>query len=196
VAKGLAKMAARSFGLTTARPRNGSGTKVHGVVTTRCYRSPYPGAPRELIWEDVSHNIVVKQGLEYAIGVALNNATQIGTWYCGLMYDTPTVSATGTLGSHAGWTECLAYSGQTRQEWVEAFVASANNSFTLGNSASKASFTISSACTVGGVFLCSTETGTTGTLYSGVAFTGGNRSLTTLDQLQVTYNQTLADDGS
>lgn len=191
-------MATKALGKLTARSRNGSNVVVHGQVTTRCYRSPRPGAPRELIWEDVSDNIVVKQGLEYAIGVALNGASQIATWYCGLMYDTPTVSATGTLGSHAGWTECVAYSGQTRQLWVEAFVASANNSFTLGNSASKAGYTISAACTVGGVFLASGSTGlgATGTLYSGVAFTGGNRILAAQDKLEVTYNQSLADDGS
>lgn len=196
MAKALGRLGTRAWSALTGRQRNRSGVKVHGHVVTRCYRSPSPGAPRELIWEDVSDNVVVKQGLEYAIGVALNGASQIATWYCGLMYASPTVSATGTLGSHAGWTECTTYSAANRATWVEAFVASANNSFTLGNSASKAGFTLSVACTVGGVFLCSTNTGTSGTLYSGVAFTGGNRSLSTNDKLEVTYNQTLADDGS
>jgi hypothetical protein len=48
------------------------------------------------------------------------------------------------------------------------------------------------------VFLISTNTkgGTLGTLYSGVAFSGGDRSLAADDKLEVTYNQSVADDAA
>ena len=173
MAKALGRLGTRAWAAVTGRNRDQSSVKVAGNVVTRCYRDG------ELLWEDVSHNIVVKVGTEYAIKVALNAGSQIGTWYCGLMYASPTVSATNTLGTHAGWTEATEYSQSTRPTWIEAVVASATSgnswTWTLGNSANKAGFTISAAITVGGVFLCSTNTGTSGTLYSGVAFSGGDR---------------------
>jgi hypothetical protein len=184
----------KAQGSVTARSRGRSGALAKGLVTTRCYRAPRPGAKRELIWEDVSENIVVNIGLDYLIQTGLANGTQISTWFAGLMYATPTVSATGTMASHAGWTECTVYSAAARPAWVEASIALG----TLGNSASKAGYTISAAVTVGGVFLISTNTkgGTLGTLYSGVAFSGGDRSLAADDKLEVTYNQSVADDGA
>jgi hypothetical protein len=106
----IARACAKAISSVTGRHRERSGVLAKGLVTTRCYRRPHPGAERELIWEDTSHNIVVNVGLNYLIQTGLANGTQIATWFAGLMYASPTVSATGTMASHAGWTECTVYS--------------------------------------------------------------------------------------
>ena len=64
----------------------------------------------------------------------------------------------------------------------------------VDNSASAAVFTINSSGTVGGGFLVtnSTKGGTTGTLYGGAAFSGGNRTVDNGDTLTVTVTATAA----
>jgi NADPH-dependent curcumin reductase CurA len=145
------------------------------------------------IWEDVSKNIIVDQGLEYLIDVALAEATQEPTWWCGIVYDTPTFSATGTIGSHAGWTEVTTYSAADRPQFnvLDNGVGSVDND----SSTAVAAFTLSVSLTVGGVFLISTatNTGAGGVIFSGVAFSGGNRAVQTADRLEVTYTLSVAD---
>jgi hypothetical protein len=61
------------------------------------------------------------------------------------------------------------------------------------NSASKAQFTINATATVGGAFLCSAASGTTGTLFSAADFSSpGDRSVVSGDVLSVTYTFSLA----
>jgi hypothetical protein len=111
----------------------------------------------------------------------------------GLMDATPTVAAGDTMGSHAGWTEADEYSEANRQAFTPGSVASQS----VDNSASKATFSINATVTVGGAFLTSSNTknGTTGTLFAGGAFSGGNRALINGDTLRVQATYTQADDG-
>jgi hypothetical protein len=97
------------------------------------------------------------------------------------------------MSSHCGWTEVTAYDEAARQAFTPGSVASQS----VNNSASKAVFTISSSVTVGGAFLVSNSTkgGTTGTLYSAGAFSGGNRALVDDDVLNVQATFSQADDG-
>ena len=163
-----------------------------GVWTVRCYRGK---SGRKLYWEDVAHNIVTNVGLTYQEGVAFLTTTQIAltSWFVGLTATAPTVAAADTMASHGGWTENVTYSQATRPAW--AGVAGAAGAST--NTASPAVFSANGTSTAGGCFMnsVSTKSGTTGTLASVVAFTGGDRGLLNGDTLNVTYARSTADDG-
>lgn len=146
-----------------------------------------------LKWVAESPNLVVNVGLQYMAGVALTSTTQITSWYIGLYgagaSNTP--AATDTLATHAGWTEVTPYSGNRP---AATFAASTNaNPSVVTNSASKASFTINATATVGGAFLCSVASGTSGTLFSASDFQSpGDRSVVSGDVLNVTYTFSLS----
>lgn len=150
--------------------------KMGGVFNFVCYDND--GNVR---WEDDAFNLVVNEGLDHNLDVLFAGETQITTWYIGLTDSTPTVAAADTLSSHSGWTEFDEYTGN-RQEFVDV-----RSDRSVSNSASKASFPITTDGTVGGAFLCSVSTGTTGTLLSAAARTGGDRAVETGDTIEVTY---------
>lgn len=146
-----------------------------------------------LKWTAESDNLVVNVGLQYMAGVALTSTTQITTWYLGLYgagaSNTP--AAGDTLASHAGWTEVTPYSGN-RPSVTFAAATNANPSV-VTNSATKTSFTINATQTVGGAFLCSVASGTSGTLFSAADFQSpGDRSVVSGDVLTVTYTFSLS----
>ena len=154
------------------------GTK--GVWKVRCYDTS-----GSLKWEDNWENLVVNEGLDYALGATLTGATQTTSWFVGLTDGDPTPAAGDTMGSHAGWEEVTAYDEAARQAWTGGSVSSQ----TVDNSASPATFTGSTnGTTVGGAFLVSDDTkgGTTGTLFSAGAFQAGNKTLDDGDTLEVT----------
>lgn len=163
-----------------------------GIWTVRCYRGK---SGRRLYWEDVAHNLIVNVGLTYMEGVAFLTTTQIAlsSWFCGITATAPTVAAADTMASHGGWTENQTYSQATRPAW--SGVAGAAGAST--NAASPAVFSANGTSTAGGCFMVSNSTkgGTTGTLASAVAFTGGDRSLLNGDTLNVTYARSTTDDG-
>lgn len=145
-------------------------------------------------WRESVHNLVVNAGLDYALDVALSAASQITTWYVGLISDSPTIAAGNTMGSHAGWTEFTAYDEAARQTWTEAGVSSQS----ITNSASTADFTISTnSSVIAGAFLTSdnTKSGTTGTLFAAAAFSA-DKNADDGDTLSVTYTLSAADDGA
>jgi len=166
-----------------------SNTKFKGEWTFECFDKS-----GNLKWIEECKNLVVNVGLQHILDVIFSGGTAADPWYVGLTDGTPTVAAGDTMASHAGWAEVTAYDEATRQEWVEV---RSNQSMT--NAASKAVFTISSAATViGGGILCSLNNkgGSTGTIMSGVAFTGGDKTLDDDDVLNVTYVFSAADDGA
>ena len=185
-----ARLFERATNVLRKRRKARSGARIKGTVRTRCLRDGVQ------VWEDTSQNIVVNGGLDYLIDVAIGNDTQIATWFCGVVYDTPTFSATSNIGTPVGWTEVTAYSAATRAEYkdLDNGVGSRDNN----SSTSVAAYTLEASMTVGGVILVSTNVkgGTAGTLFSGVAFSGGNRAVQTDDRLEVTYTLTVADDGA
>ena len=148
-----------------------------------------------LKWSAEESNLVVNVGLQYMAGTALTSTTQITTWYVGLYgagaSNTP--AAGDTMSSHAGWTEVTPYSGARP---TATFVAATNaNPSVVTNSASPASFAITSTQTVGGAFLVSNSTagGSTGTLFSAADFQSpGDRAVVSGDTLNVTYQFSLA----
>jgi len=148
-----------------------------------------------LKWSAEESNLVVNVGLQYMAGTALTSTAQITSWYIGLYgagaSNTP--AAGDTMSSHAGWTEVTPYSG-TRP--AATFTAATNaNPSVVTNTASPASFSITSTQTVGGAFLVSNSTagGSTGTLFSAADFQSpGDRSVVSGDTLNVTYTFSLA----
>lgn len=171
-----------------ARPASSEAAHAMGKFTFECYDKD-----GNLKWAAESKNLVVNVGLQYMAGTALDGATALITaWYIGLYgagaSNTP--AATDTLASHAGWTEITPYSGNRP---AATFAASTNaNPSVVTNSASKASYSITSTATVGGAFLASAASGTSGTLFSASDFTGGDRAVVNGDTLQVTYTFSLA----
>ena len=123
----------------------------------------------------------------------MTSTTQITTWYIGLYgagaSNTP--AAGDTLALHAGWTEINPYTGN-RPACTFAAATNANPSVAT-NSASPASYAITSTATVGGAFLCNAASGTSGTLFSAADFQSpGDRAVVNGDTLNVTYTLSLA----
>ena len=171
-----------------ARPESSEAAKAVGKYFFECFDKD-----GNLKWVAESKNLVVNVGLQYMAGTALDGATaRITSWYIGLYgagaSNTP--AASDTLASHAGWTEINPYTGN-RPAATFAAATTANPSV-VTNSASKASYSITSSATVGGAFLASAASGTSGTLFSASDFTGGDRSVVNGDTLQVTYTFSLS----
>lgn len=168
----------------------GAGIRWGGVFRTECR-----DRLGNLKWTDETPNLVVNAGLDHSLDVVLSNGTQIAAWYVGLVSATPTIAAADTMSSHGGWTEFTAYDEAARQAFTDGGVSSQS----LSNTASKAEFTVSTnSSSIGGAFLTSSDTksGTTGTLFAAVAFSGGNKAADDGDTLSVTYTFTAADDGA
>lgn len=163
-----------------------SSVKLSGFYTVECFDKS-----GQLKWSEKIENLVTNVGKDHALDVALVGGTQIATWYCGLTSATPTPAAGDTMASHAGWTENENYSEAVRQ--TVSFAAVSGQSTT--NSASPASFSIDTdSQSIGGLFVVSDSTkgGTTGTLYSVGAFSGGNKSADNGDTLNVTYTASIS----
>lgn len=150
-------------------------------------------AQGRLKWTEEYDNIVVNTGLNDILDKYLKGSAYTAAHYVGLASSSPTVAAGDTMSSHAGWTEVTTYSQSVRQTATWGTVASQS----VDNSASKATFSINGTVTVGGAFLTTnnTKSGTTGTLVSVGAFSGGNKALANGDTLNVTVTITAADDG-
>lgn len=175
-----------SAGLIAA-PRSVDNALALGKFTMECFDKD-----GNLKWSDTNHNLVVNVGLQYMAGVALTSTTQITTWYVGLYgagaSNTP--AATDTLASHAGWTEVTPYSGNRPSI---TFVAATNANPSVVTNSTAVAFSINATQTVGGAFLCSAASGTSGTLFSAADFSSpGDRSVVSGDTLNVTYTLSLA----
>lgn len=136
---------------------------------------------------EIPHNNVVHQGLDHSLNQHLKGSSYTAAWYVGLTDGTPTVADTDTIDSHAGWTEVTDYDETYRQTLTLGAVSGQS----VDNSASKGTFSINATVTVGGAFVISGDGGTAkggavnGTMYGGGAFTGGDRSLSNGDTLNV-----------
>ena len=175
-----------SYGADVIRGGQAGGDlKLSGRYEVECF-----GQDGKLKWKDEIQNLVTNAGEDHALDSTLAGGTQITSWFVGLTDSAPTTAEGDTMSSHAGWTEVTAYSEAARQ----AFTAGTVSGQSVDNSASKAAFSINGTATVGGAFLVSnsTKSGTTGTLYSVGAFTGGDKPVSDGDTLNVTLTFTAA----
>lgn len=176
-------------------------TSVQQIITPKMVFSPifenyyvvscYSRKTGKLKWVEKFKNLVVNEGLDDVLDKYLKGSGYTAAFYVGLTDGTPSVAAGDTMASHAGWTEVTAYDEAVRQTLTLGSVSSQS----VDNSASKAVFTIdTNSTTVGGAFVTtnSTKGGSTGTLYGGGAFTGGDKSLDDDDVLNVQVTCTAA----
>lgn len=154
------------------------------------WEGPFTRLRGNVAWEDEVHNLVVNEGLDHLLDCTLAGGTQITSWFLGLTDGTPTPAAGDTMSSHAGWTEVTDYDEANRPACTFGSVSSQS----VDNSGSVASYSINASVTIGGAFLTSDNTkgGSTGTLYSVGAFSGGDKSAGNGDTLEVTYTATMA----
>jgi hypothetical protein len=136
------------------------------------------------MWVVEVPNTVVMAGLTDSIDKHFKGSSYTAAWYVGLVSGTPTFAEGNTMATHAGWYEIAPYSG-ARPTLTLGTVSSGS----VDNSASKAIYAITATTmVVGGAFLTTLPTAgqTSGTLYGGAAFTGGNRTVASGDTLNVT----------
>jgi len=142
-------------------------------------------------WRD--HNLCTDQGIEDLLDVYFSDGTQTNTHYIALFSDNHTPAAGNTYAT-PGYTESTAYDEAARQTWTEAGVSSKS----ITNSASKASFTMSTAVTIyGGALVSSATKGDTAAsgakLFCVSQFDGGSKVLSASDVLKVTVTISGAD---
>jgi len=160
-----------------------SKMRLGGVFTLWCI-----GKDGDHKWTMTASNLVVNEGLTHVLDTVLIGSSQITDWYIGLTDGSPTPASGDTLASHGGWTEADEYSEGARQAY-----SGVRSDQTVSNSASKATFSINGSATIGGAFLCSASSGTSGTLLAVAAADGGNKSVTSGDTILATYAITAAD---
>lgn len=131
-------------------------------------------------------NAITNQGKNYVMNAAFASGAVIalGSWYLGLIdgAGTPVLAPGDTMASHAGWNENTSYSGN-RPTWGQA----TSTAQSLSN-ATPASYTITVAGTLYGLFVVSVATGglSTDILWSTAAFTAPV-PIAIADQMRATY---------
>ena len=158
---------------------------VGGVFRAECY-----DVDGWFVWQDYLKNGVTDSGIASVLNVYFEAATQITTWYIGLIDNAGfTALASGdTITSHTGWSEVSGsnVSNTTRPAWSPgapsggAIVNATTTNYNMINSA---------ALTLKGMFLVSDSTkgGTTGLLFSTATFTGGTQAVNNGDTVKITY---------
>jgi hypothetical protein len=139
----------------------------------------------ELIHRQQAKNIIVNQGLNHALNVILNAASQITQWYVAIFEGNyAPVAADTAAGIVANSTESTAYTESTRPTYDEATSTAQSTT----NSASRATFSINATKTIYGAYLISSsgKSSATGTLFAAAKFST-SRAVQNLDQLLVTY---------
>jgi hypothetical protein len=151
-----------------------------GTYHAECYDSE-----GNLKWSSDIENLVVTVGKNDLLDKYFAGSAYTAAWYMGLVSgaSTPTYAATDTLATHAGWTELAAGTAYTGNRITVGWSAASAGSKTSTTTA----FPIIATNTVAGCLLSSVNTGTSGILYSAGSFTGGNKSVSSGDTLNVTY---------
>lgn len=172
-----------------ARQGSDERIKAGGVFHFQCFDKD-----GNLKWEESTHNLVVNTGLQMMNTQFFKGSSYTAAWYLGLITGPgsgTSYAAADTLASHAGWTEFSNYSGARKA--VTFGTATTADPSVIDNSASVAQFTISGGGgTVAGAFLCTVDSGTSGTLFSEADFESpGDRVVVAGDTLNVTYTFSL-----
>jgi len=166
-----------------AKPKQGDGFSAKGVYKFTLFRKG------EIVDQWEAENVVTNEGLDDILEKYFNGSSYTSDHYVGLTDGTPTVAGGDTLSSHAGWTEITDYDEANRV----ALSMNAASSQSIDNNGSEATFSINATVTIGGAFVATVNSGTSGTLLSVAAFTGGDRSLQSGDTLNVEYTMSASD---
>lgn len=143
-----------------------------------------------LKWVDEAPNLITNEGRFEILDKYFKLAALPAAWYVGIIEDTgfSAIANADTLASHAGWTECTAYSGN-RKTWTPGSITGTTTA-SVDNSGAVASFAINATKTIKGGFICTVNTGTSGKLYAAALFSGGDRAVVNGDTLNVTVTIT------
>jgi hypothetical protein len=154
--------------------------KIGGIFHITCYDKN-----GNIKWKDVSKNLVVNVGLEHILDglFSLGGVIANPNYYLGLTDGSPNIVAGDTLSSHTGWNEVSDYTETTRQAFTPT-----RTGLTVDNSAAKAVFSINASAVVGGAFITSVDTGTTGLLLAVSAFSNGDKTVSSGDTIEVQYD--------
>jgi hypothetical protein len=171
---------------------------IEGVYHVECR-----DAAGNLKWEESFPNLVNAVGKELMLDTLLKGSayTVVGPYLGLISGSSPTFAASDTMTSHAGWTEFTNYTvGGSAVRGTAVFASATSTGTTPSNVTTSAAtaivYTITGAGgTVGGCFLVtgtgasSTQSNTSGTLYSAGAFTTA-KITTAGDTVSVTYSTT------
>lgn len=169
------------------RIRSGDAFAIHGGPV----RFVLYGVDGVVKWEEVvEHNLIVNAGLDKLLDVALIGSSAVASWYGGLIGTGGTIASGDTMSVHAGWAELTNYATASRGQFVFARVDRL-----VSNSAATLSYSINTAGSIMGAFITSdaTKGGSAGVLFSGVAFSAGDKATSDGDTLTITYAVTGAD---
>ena len=157
----------------------------------------FTAIPLEQKWAEECPNVVTTVGKNYALDGYLQTAVTIVGPYMGLINTNASAAVVGdTMASHAGWLEVGTANAPTYTAPRKTAAWSAASGGAKALSAAL-SFAIGSSGTVGGCFLVlgtgalSTIDNTAGVLYSAGAFTGGSKTVSNGDTLNVSYTASL-----
>ena len=160
------------------------GLTLHGHYDVVCL-----GPDGREKWRDTIENVVTTGGKNLLLTKFLTGASYTAAVYMGLK-GTGTAVAGDTQASHSAWNEvggtnAPAYTGNRQ---TPSFAAASGGS--IATSAA-VSFAITSSGTVAGAFIneggSATKDDTTATLFSAGDFTGGSKTVSSGDTVNVTY---------
>lgn len=192
--QGFGDMAEVSYGTSAV---SGESVGIEGYYHVECRDKD-----GNFKWEESFPNLVNSIGKELLLDTLLKGVayTVVGP-FLGLINSSPTFLAADTMTSHAGWTEFINYTvSASPVRGTAVFAAATSSGLSPANITSSLAtaitYTITGAGgTVAGCFLVtgsgasSTQSNTSGTLYSAGAFT--TAKVTTVgDTVAVTYSTT------
>lgn len=194
----------QGFGDYSVATLNANVNDMETVGIEGCYHVECRDKDGNLKWEESFPNLVNAVGKELMLNTLLRTSgtyTTVGP-YLGLIDGaSPTFAASDTMSSHSGWSEFTNYTvGGSAVRGTASFSASTSTGSTPSNvttcAASAITYTITGGGgTVGGCFLVtgsgasSTQSNTSGTLYSAGAFATA-KVTTAGDTVSVTYSTT------
>jgi hypothetical protein len=178
-----------------------SGSESVGIEG--CYHVVCRDAEGNIKWEDSFPNLVNAVGKQLMLDTLLSGSsyTTVGPFLGLISGASPTFAAADTMVTHAGWTEFVNYTvGGSAVRGTASFGSATSSGTTPTNVTTKTAtaitYTITGAGgTVGGCFLVtgagavSTQSNTSGTLYSAGAFATA-KVTTAGDTVSVTYSTT------
>lgn len=167
----------------TRESKTTDGFKIGGIFTVEC-----KGKEGKIKWTENFENIFVSEGIDYVLGVLAKNETRSDPLYIGLYTNSGGPQDSWTLS--VGMTEFTDYTGD-RKEFVDGAIS---GTYTISNSTNQATFSVTGSGTVYGAFMCTVDTGTTGTMLCAGDF-ASPKSLASSDTLKVTYTVGALDDG-
>lgn len=171
--------------------RHNEDMNAEGFFTITCYDKD-----GNVKWEDIAKNTVATVGKNLAFNTFLNGSayTVVGP-YMGLISGTSftATAASDTMTSHSGWLEAGNANAPTYTApratcvWASASAGAIALSSAL-NFAFTGSGTVQGCFIVYGSGAVSTIDSTAGTLWSAGTFTGGSKTVSSGDQINVSYS--------